>query len=65
MVKNLSANTRRDMGSVPGSRRSPGVGNGNPFQFSCVGESLDQRSLLGYSDRIVKSWMQLCVHAQL
>ena len=36
MVKNLSANTRRDMGSVPGSRRSPGVGNGNQLQFCFV-----------------------------
>ena len=30
-VKNLSANAR-DEGSIPGSERSPGVENGNPFQ---------------------------------
>ena len=36
MVKNLSANAgnARDVGSIPGLGRSPGVGNANPFQFS-------------------------------
>ena len=33
MVKNLTANTG-DVGSVPGLRRSPGEGNGNPVQYS-------------------------------
>ena len=35
MVKNLPANSRdkRDMCSVPGSGRSPGIGNGNPLQY--------------------------------
>ena len=32
MVKNLPANAG-DVGSIPGSRRSPGEGNGNPFQY--------------------------------
>ena len=36
---NLPANAG-DVGSVPGSRRSPGEGNGNPFQFSCLGNSM-------------------------
>ena len=35
MTKNLSANVR-DMGSVPGLGRSPGEGNGNPLQYSCL-----------------------------
>ena len=36
VVKNLLASvTAGDMGSIPGSRRSPGEGNGNPFQYSC------------------------------
>ena len=41
MVKNLPANARdvRDMGSVPGSRRFPGGGNGNPLQYSCLENS--------------------------
>ena len=35
-VKNLSANTG-DVGSIPGSGGSPGEGNGNPLQYSCLG----------------------------
>ena len=47
MVKNLPANTG-DVGSVPGSGRSPGEGNGNPLQCS-PGESRGQRSLAGHN----------------
>ena len=42
MVKNLPAN-RGDtgqMGLIPGSGRSPGEGNGNPFQCSCLGNPM-------------------------
>ena len=35
VVKNLPANAG-DEGSIPGSRRSPGEGNGNPLQYSCL-----------------------------
>ena len=31
-----------DLGSVPGSGRSPEEGNGNPLQFSCLGNSMDK-----------------------
>ena len=48
MVKNLPAKTR-DQGSIPGSRRSPGGGNGNPLQYSSLGKSQEQRSMAGYS----------------
>ena len=50
-VKNLSATSRdpRDMGSIPGLGRSPGGGNGNPFQCSCLENPHGQRSLVGYS----------------
>ena len=39
MVKNLPANPRdaRYTGSIPGSGRSPGEGNGYPLQYSCLG----------------------------
>ena len=51
MVKNppAVAGDVRNAGSVPGSGRSPGVGNGNPLQYSCSGKSHGQRSLVGYS----------------
>ena len=43
MVKNLPANAGdiRDAGSVPGSGRSPGGANGNPFQYSRLENSMD------------------------
>ena len=48
VVKNLPANAgdARDMGSIPGSGRSPGVGNGNPLQFSCLENSMDRGAWL-------------------
>ena len=41
MVKNLPANAR-DADSIPGSGRSPGEGNGNPVQYSSLGNSMDR-----------------------
>ena len=46
-----SASNAADPGLIPGSGRSPGGGNGNPFQHSCLGISHGQRSLVGYSLR--------------
>ena len=46
VVKNSSAN-EGDTGSISGSGRSPGGGNGNPLQYSCLG-CHRQRSLVGY-----------------
>ena len=37
------------MSSIPGSERSPGKGNGNPLQYSCLGNLMEKRSLVGYS----------------
>ena len=44
MVKNLpaSAGDKRDVGSIPGSERSPGVGNDNPLQYSCLENPMDR-----------------------
>ena len=41
VLKNLPANTG-DMGSVPGLGRFPGGGNGNPLQYSWLGNLLDR-----------------------
>ena len=41
VVKNPSANAA-SAGSIPGSGRSPGEGNGNPFQYSCLRNPLDR-----------------------
>ena len=42
MVKNLPANAEdtRDVGSIPGLGRSPGVGNDNLLQYSCLENSM-------------------------
>ena len=50
VVKNPSANAGdvRDVGSIPGSGRSPGGGNGNPLQYSCLEKFHGQRRLAGY-----------------
>ena len=50
MVKNLPANAGdvRDVGSIPGSGRSPGGRQGNPLQYSCLGNPHGQRGLVGY-----------------
>ena len=40
-IKTLPDNSG-DMGSIPGSGRSPGEGNGNPFQYSCLENSMDR-----------------------
>ena len=44
MVKNLPANAgdAGDARSIPGSGRSPGEGNGNPLQYSCLGNPVDR-----------------------
>ena len=44
MVKNLLANAGDpgDSGSIPGLGRSPGVGNGNLLQYSCLENSVDR-----------------------
>ena len=43
-VKNPPANAGdvRNSSSIPGSGKSPGVGNGNPLQYSCLWDSMDR-----------------------
>ena len=41
VIKNLPANAG-DAGLTPGSGRSPGEGNGNPLQYSCLGNPMDR-----------------------
>jgi len=36
--------TTEDQGSVPGLGRSPGEGNGNPLQYSCLGNPMDREA---------------------
>ena len=49
-----SAYNEGDPVSIPGSGRSPGEGNGNPLQYSCLEKSPGWRSLVGYSPWVRK-----------
>ena len=58
LVKNplATAGDVRDAGSVPGSERSPGGGNGNPFQDSPPGDTpMDRRAWCATVHRVAKS----------
>ena len=48
VVKNPSANAG-DIGLIRGSGRSPGEGNGNPLQYSCLENPIDGGTWLGYN----------------
>ena len=61
MVKNLPANAGdiRDMGSIPGSGRSPGGGHGNPLQYSCLENPMDRGTWRATVHRVAKSQTKL------
>ena len=46
----------RDAGSIPGSGRSPGEGNGNPCQYSCLENSMDRGTWQATVHGLAKSW---------
>ena len=58
VVKNPSANAG-DAGSNSGLGRSPEEGNGNPLQYSCLGNPMDRRSLAGYSPLLFSHKVEL------
>ena len=59
VVKNLpaSAGDIRDSGSVPGLGRSPGGGNGNPLQYSCLENPMDRGAWRATVHGVAKSWI--------
>ena len=67
VVKNLppSAKEIRDGGSIPGSGRSPGVGNGNPLQYFCLYNSMDKGAWWAAVHGVTKSWTWLGMVARL
>ena len=58
VVKNSPANAEdtRDTVSIPGLGRSPGVGNGNPLQCSCLENSMDRGAWQATVHGVTKSW---------
>ena len=61
MVKNLPANAgdTGDVGSIAGSGRSPGGGNGNPLQYSCLENPVDRGAWRATVHSVTKSQIQL------
>ena len=61
MVKNPPANEGgvKDAGSMPGSGRSPGGGNGNPLQYSCMENPMDRGDGKATVHRVAKSQTRL------
>ena len=59
-VKNLPANAEdRDVGSIPASGGSPGGRHGNPFQYSCLENSIDREAWQATVHRVPKSRTRL------
>ena len=54
VVKNPPANAG-DRGSIPGSERSPGAGNGNSLQDSCLGNPMDRGAWQATVHTVAKS----------
>ena len=54
-----SACNARDLGSIPGSGRSPGEGNGNPLQYSCLENLMDRGILQAIVHGVTKSRTEL------
>ena len=56
MVKDLLANVgdARDMCLIPGSGRYPGERNGNPLQYSCLGNSMDREAWQAVVHRVAR-----------
>ena len=52
-----------DSDSVPGSGRSPGKGNGNPLQYSCLENPIDRGAWLATVHGVEESLTQLSTHA--
>ena len=49
----------RDMGSIPGLGRSSGEGNGNPLQYSCLGNPIDRGAWWATVHGVAEIWTQL------
>ena len=67
MVKNQPDNAG-DLGSMPGWGRSPGEGNDNPLQYSCLENTMDGGAWWAIVHGVAKSQTRLsdlaCTHAQ-
>ena len=51
----MPACQRRDTALIPGLGRSPGAGNGKPFQYSCLENSMDRKAWWATVHEVAKS----------
>ena len=68
VLKNLpitSAGDLRDAGLIPGWGRSPGEGNGDPLQSSCLENPMNRGAWWAAVRGATKSWTQLSEHTQM
>ena len=63
VVKNPPANAG-DLGSIPGLGRSPGEGNVNPLQYSCLENPMDRGAQQATVRGVARAGRDLCVHAR-
>ena len=65
MINNLPANAgdARDKSLIPGLGRSPGGGNGNLLQYSCLENSMDMGAWQATVYGVTESWKRLHTHA--
>ena len=54
-----SACNAGDLGWIPGSGRSPGEGNGNPLQYSCLENPMDRGAWWATAHGVARSWTRL------
>ena len=61
VVKNTPADTgdAGNTGLIPESGRSPGVGNGNPLQYSCLDNSMERGTWWAVFQGVTKNWIGL------
>ena len=61
VVKNQTANAEdiRDTGLIPGSERSPGGGQGNPLQYSCLEYPTERGAWWAKAHRVTENWTRL------
>ena len=55
----VSAYNLGDLGSIPGSGRSPGEGNGNPLKYPCLENSMDGGAWQATVHGVAKTWSRL------
>jgi len=54
-----NAEDLRDLGSIPGLKRSPGGGHGNPLQYSCLENPIDRGAWWATAHGVAQSWTWL------